>query len=68
LRAPRKFGLRLSRLGAQDAPDILRLLRAYLEHESGEIAREAWPEGLKSRLTACVPPPHLLGGERSRVS
>ena len=61
-RAPRKFALRLSRLTAADAADLLTLARRYLAHETGDLADDDWPEGLRERLSACVPPPHLLTG------
>lgn len=61
LRAPRKFSLRLSRMEAGDASAICALLDRYCESDSGEIAETAWPKGLRARVTAHIPPPHLLG-------
>ena len=61
LRAPRKISLRLSRLDAEDAADVLTLLRAYVEDDTGDVAPSRWPRGLREHLSARVPPPHSLG-------
>ena len=62
LRYPRKYSLRLSRVTDDDAQAVLELLATYVHHETGDIADSEWPEGLADRLSARVPPPHMLLG------
>ena len=62
LRASGKFNLRFSRLGPDDAAAVLTFARTYLEHPTGDVPEEAWPEALRGKRTVRTPPPHLLLG------
>ena len=62
LRGPRKYSLRLSRVTNDDVQAVLELLATYVHHETGDIADNEWPDGLADRLSARVPPPHMLLG------
>ena len=62
LRASGKYNLRFSRLEPADAPAVLELARAYLEHPTGDVPEEEWPESLRGKRTVRTPPPHLLLG------
>jgi predicted metal-binding protein len=62
LRASGKFNLRFSRLGPDDAAAVLAFARTYLEHPTGDVPEEEWPEALRGRRTVRTPPPHLLLG------
>ena len=64
-RASRKYNLRFSRLGPEDAGAILEFARAYLEHSTGDVPEEKWPEALRGRRTVRTPPPHLLLGSEN---
>ena len=62
LRASGKFNLRFSRLEPDDAAAVLAFARTYLEHPTGDVPEEAWPEALRGKRTVRTPPPHLLLG------
>ena len=62
LRAPRKFALRLSRLDEAHARDVCALARTYIEDATGDVPQARWPTDLRGRLSARVPPAHLLVG------
>ena len=65
LRASGKFNLRFSRLEPGDARAVLAFARTYLDHPTGDVPEEAWPEALRGRRTVRTPPPHLLLGTGS---
>ena len=60
LRASGKFNLRFSRLEPADAAAVLDFARTYLEHQTGDVREEDWPEALRGKRTVRTPPPHLL--------
>ena len=62
LRASGKFNLRFSRLDPEDAAAVLDFARTYLDHETGDVPEDEWPEALRGRRTVRTPPPHLLLG------
>lgn len=62
LRASGKYNLRFSRLEPEDAAAVLEFARAYLEHPTGDVPEEEWPEALRGKRTVRTPPPHLLLG------
>ena len=62
LRAAGKFNLRFSRLDPENAEAVLEFARIYLEHETGDVPEDEWPETLRGRRTVRTPPPHLLLG------
>ena len=62
LRASGKFNLRFSRLEPGDAAAVLDFTRTYLEHPTGDVEEEEWPEALRGKRTVRTPPPHLLLG------
>ena len=64
LRASGKFNLRFSRLEPGEAADVLDLARAYLDHATGDVPEDEWPEALRGKRTVRTPPPHLLLGGR----
>ena len=65
LRASGKFNLRFSRLEPDDARAVLAFTRTYLDHPTGDVPEEEWPEALRGRRTVRTPPPHLLLGGAS---
>ena len=62
LRASGKFNLRFSLLKPDDARAVLDLVRNYLDHPTGDVPEEKWPEALRGKRTVRTPPPHLLLG------
>ena len=60
LRASGKYNLRFSRLEPEDAGAVLDLVRAYLEHPTGDVPEDECPEALRGKRTVRTPPPHLL--------
>jgi len=62
LRASGKFNLRFSRLEPDDARAVLDFARTYLDHPTGDVPEEEWPESLRGKRTVRTPPPHLLLG------
>ncbi len=68
LRASGKYNLRFSRLEPGDAAAVLDLARTYLDHPTGDVPEEAWPEALRGKRTVRTPPPHLLLGGSGTVS
>ena len=62
LRASGKFNLRFSLLKPDDARAVLDLVRNYLDHPTGDVPEEEWPEALRGKRTVRTPPPHLLLG------
>ena len=62
LRASGKFNLRFSRLEPDDAGAVLDFARTYLDHPTGDVPEEEWPEALRGKRTVRTPPPHLLLG------
>ena len=65
LRASGKFNLRFSRLVPDDAAAVLDFTRTYLDHPTGDVPEEEWPEALRGKRTVRTPPPHLLLGTGS---
>jgi predicted metal-binding protein len=61
-RAARKYSLRFSRITPVEVPAILQLLVAYMQHETGDVPVEDWPQGLEGRLSARYAAPHELLG------
>ena len=62
LRASGKFNLRFSRLEPGDAAAVLAFARTYMDHPTGDVPEEEWPEALRGKRTVRTPPPHLLLG------
>ena len=62
LRASGKFNLRFSRLAPEDAAAVLAFARTYMDHATGDVPEEQWPEALRGKRTVRTPPPHLLLG------
>ena len=62
LRASGKFNLRFSRLEPDDARAVLDFAHTYLDHPTGDVPEEKWPEPLRGKRTVRTPPPHLLLG------
>ena len=60
LRASGKFNLRFSRLDPDAASAVLDFARTYLDHPTGDVPEEEWPEALRGKRTVRTPPPHLL--------
>ena len=60
LRASGKYNLRFSRLDPEEAPAVLEFARTYLDHPTGDVPEEEWPEALRGKRTVRTPPPHLL--------
>ena len=60
LRASGKYNLRFSRLEPEDAAAILDFAHTYLEHPTGDVPEDEWPEALRGKRTVRTPPPHLL--------
>ncbi len=63
LRGLRKFNLRFSHLRPTDAEAVLAFAKSYVEHETGDVPADQWPETLQDKLTVHTPPPHLLLGK-----
>ena len=61
LRASGKFNLRFSRLEPDDAAAVLDFARTYLDHPTGDVPEEEWPEALRGKRTVRTPPPHPPG-------
>jgi len=55
LRAPGKLALRFSRLGPDDAVDVVALAAAYGRSNDGNLAGEALPPALRNKLSARAP-------------
>ena len=62
LRASGKYNLRFSRLEPEDAGAVLDFAHAYLDHPTGDLPEEEWPEALRGKRTVRTPPPHMLLG------
>ena len=62
LRASGKFNLRFSLMKPDDARAVLAFARIYLDHSTGDVPEEEWPEALRGKRTVRTPPPHLLLG------
>ena len=62
LRASGKYNLRFSRLVPEDAAAVLDFAHAYLDHPTGDLPEEEWPEALRGKRTVRTPPPHMLLG------
>ena len=60
LRASGKYNLRFSRVQPDQAADVVRALRLYMNDALGNPDEDAWPEGLRGKRTVHTPPPHLL--------
>ena len=60
LRASRKYNIRFSRVQPEDANDVVTLTRAYMMSESGDIPDAEQPASLRAKLSARLPPPHLM--------
>ena len=59
-RASGKFNLRFSRMSAADAPDVVRMLTAYMADPLGDPREASWPPALQGKRTVRTPPPQLL--------
>ena len=62
LRASGKYNLRFSRLEPTDGAAVLDFARTYLDHPTGDVPEDEWPEALRGKRTVRTPPPHLLLG------
>ena len=60
LRATRKYNLRFSRIEPEEAPQVVQLLRVYMDDPLGDPPVDAWPRGLRGKRSVHTPPPHLL--------
>jgi len=60
LRCAGKYGLRFSRLDAEDADAIVEFTLKYLAHANGDLRESDWPARLRGKRTVNTPPPHLL--------
>tara|TARA_Y100000758_G_C15868281_1_gene355707 strand:+ start:389 stop:595 length:207 start_codon:yes stop_codon:yes gene_type:complete len=66
LRAPGKFNLRFSLLREADAAAVLRMAELYIQHPTGDVPPDLWPEQLANKLTVRTPPPPQFNAGRGK--
>lgn len=57
LRATGKHTLRLSSLETGHAPALIALVADYLEHPTGDVSVDDWPQPLQQTPVTRIPPP-----------
>ncbi len=55
-RAPGKHHVRFSHLAPENARDVLTYARAYRESPTGLLPEAETPEGMRGKMTVCIPP------------
>ena len=60
LRGSRRYSMRFSRLGIDDAESVVQMAISYANSETRGLPESQWPAPMRGKRTVNTPPPHLL--------